>query len=129
MISYPNRDAWRSWIKPSSPDAVKRYIDEIAPAERLSATDLAEVVAAVALGDEAAKTRLLHAHLQFVVFIAGDYADRNVDLFDLIQEGNMGLIRAVDELGSLPADVAVIDYLNARIRATIEEWLELDQSS
>jgi RNA polymerase sigma factor (sigma-70 family) len=108
---------------------VRRYADEIADAERLSATALGEVTEAAALGDETAKTRLLQAHLQLVAYVLRDYVDRGVDLFDLLQDGNMGLIRAVDELRRKPPEVGVIDYLMSSVRASIEQSLVADRQA
>lgn len=116
-------DAWRSWITPSAPEVVRRYIEEIAPAERLSPAMLAELRAAAARGDEAAILRLIKAHLQLVVYRAKDYAGRDPDLLELIQQGNIGLVDAVGQLADKPSEIHLTEFVTAAIRASIERHL------
>jgi RNA polymerase primary sigma factor len=97
-----------------------REIERVAPLSDAERTDLQQRVIS---GDVAAKQRLVEAHLQLVVSIARDYADRGIDLLDLIQEGNMGLIRAVNKLEEIPAGMTLPDFAAVSIRASIDERL------
>lgn len=66
-------------------------------ARLLTPEEEVELAQRVAKGDEEAKTRLIESNLRLVVSIAKRYASRGIDLPDLIQEGNLGLIRAVEK--------------------------------
>ena len=78
-------------------DPVKMYLREIGSIEMLSQEEEREIARRIAEGDEAAKKRLCEANLRLVVSIAKRYIGRGMPLLDLIQEGNMGLIKAVDK--------------------------------
>lgn len=123
-MTYRSPDAWRSWVNLKSPHLLRRYVDDIADAERLSPSELAEMTERVIAGDEQATERLLLAHLQLVVYIAKDYVGRSVDEIELIQQGNIGLIRAVDDLTKMPRDMDLIDYLSMAIRGAVDDWLK-----
>ena len=58
-----------------------------------------------------------------MVCIAKDYADRGLALLDLLQEGNIGLVRAVAKLTEIPPGVTFVDFATANIRQSIEERL------
>jgi RNA polymerase primary sigma factor len=97
-----------------------REIERVAP---LSDAELADLQQRATSGDEGAKQRLVEAHLQLVVSIVRDYADRGLDLLDLIQDGNMGLIRAVNKLDEIPAGMTLPDFAAVSIRASIDKRL------
>ena len=83
----------------SNDDSVKIYLKEIGRVPLLTAdeeTDLARRLADNSQ-DEAARTRLAEANLRLVVSIAKKYVGRGMQFLDLIQEGNMGLLKAVDK--------------------------------
>ena len=78
-------------------DPVRMYLKEIGQVKLLSAEEEVELAKRVAEGDQAAKNKLTEANLRLVVSIAKKYSGRGLHILDLIQEGNTGLIRAVDK--------------------------------
>ena len=78
-------------------DPVRMYLKEIGQIRLLSAEEEVELAKRVAAGDQAAKNKLTEANLRLVVSIAKKYSGRGLHILDLIQEGNTGLIRAVDK--------------------------------
>ncbi len=78
-------------------DPVRMYLKEIGQIKLLSAEEEIELAKRVADGDQHAKNKLTEANLRLVVSIAKKYSGRGLHILDLIQEGNTGLIRAVDK--------------------------------
>ena len=78
-------------------DPVRMYLKEIGQVKLLSAEEEVELAKRIAAGDQAAKNKLTEANLRLVVSIAKKYSGRGLHILDLIQEGNTGLIRAVDK--------------------------------
>ena len=78
-------------------DPVKMYLKEIGRVELLSHDDEIKLAKKILEGDEAAKKELAAANLRLVVSIAKRYVGRGMLFLDLIQEGNMGLIKAVEK--------------------------------
>ena len=78
-------------------DPVRMYLKEIGQVKLLSADEEVDLAKRVASGDKAAKDKLTEANLRLVVSIAKKYSGRGLHILDLIQEGNTGLIRAVDK--------------------------------
>ncbi|MBQ2270170.1 MAG: RNA polymerase sigma factor RpoD, partial [Firmicutes bacterium] len=78
-------------------DPVRMYLKEIGKVPLLSAEEEIELAKRMEQGDEAAKQRLCEANLRLVVSIAKRYVGRGMLFLDLIQEGNLGLIKAVDK--------------------------------
>ena len=78
-------------------DSVKMYLKEIGKIELLDAEQEKEIAQRMAKGDEEAKVLLINSNLRLVVSIAKKYMNRGLSLLDLIQEGNIGLIKAVDK--------------------------------
>ena len=78
-------------------DHVKMYLKEIGKVDLLSAEEETELAKRMSEGDEVAKKKLAEANLRLVVSIAKRYVGRGMLFLDLIQEGNLGLIRAVDK--------------------------------
>lgn len=78
-------------------DHVKMYLKEIGKVSLLSAEDETNLAKLMAAGDENAKKKLAEANLRLVVSIAKRYVGRGMLFLDLIQEGNLGLIKAVDK--------------------------------
>jgi RNA polymerase primary sigma factor len=78
-------------------DPVRMYLKEIGRVSLLTAADEVELAKAIEAGSDEAKQRLTEANLRLVVSIAKKYIGRGMSFLDLIQEGNMGLIRAVEK--------------------------------
>ncbi len=78
-------------------DPVRTYLKEIGKVPLLSADEEIELAKRMEEGDESAKKRLCEANLRLVVSIAKRYVGRGMLFLDLIQEGNLGLIKAVDK--------------------------------
>jgi len=78
-------------------DPVRMYLKEIGQVRLLSAEEEIELAQRVSQGDQNAKNKLTEANLRLVVSIAKKYSGRGLHILDLIQEGNTGLIRAVDK--------------------------------
>ncbi len=78
-------------------DPVKMYLKEIGKITLLTSEEEIELAKKMELGDEDAKKRLAEANLRLVVSIAKRYVGRGMQLLDLIQEGNLGLIKAVEK--------------------------------
>ena len=78
-------------------DPVRMYLKEIGQIKLLSADEEVELAKLVSEGDQEAKNKLTEANLRLVVSIAKKYSGRGLHILDLIQEGNTGLIRAVDK--------------------------------
>jgi RNA polymerase primary sigma factor len=78
-------------------DPVRMYLKEIGRVDLLSAEEEIQLANRIEAGDEEAKRRLAEANLRLVVSIAKRYVGRGMLFLDLIQEGNMGLIKAVEK--------------------------------
>lgn len=81
-------------------DPVKVYLHDIGKVPLLTPEEEADLAQRISLGDMDAKRRLNEANLRLVVSIAKRYVGRNLLFLDLIQEGNLGLIKAVDKFDS-----------------------------
>jgi RNA polymerase primary sigma factor len=78
-------------------DPLKLYVRQIGDGRLLTPAEERELARRKDLGDEAAKQRLIECNLRLVMSITRNYTKAGVPLLDLIQEGNMGLIRAVEK--------------------------------
>ncbi|MCI8271755.1 MAG: RNA polymerase sigma factor RpoD [Erysipelotrichaceae bacterium] len=78
-------------------DPVKMYLKEIGRVDLLDPNDEPEIARRIQEGDEVAKRKLIAANLRLVVSIAKKYVGRGMLFLDLIQEGNMGLVKAVEK--------------------------------
>jgi len=81
----------------ASTDSVRTYLKEIGGVSLLSAKDEVRLAKLIEKGDQDAKNALIEANLRLVVSVAKRYMGRGLNLLDLIQEGNLGLIRAVEK--------------------------------
>ena len=93
-------------------DPVRMYLKEIGQVPLLSPEEEQELARRVAEGDQSAKNKLTEANLRLVVSIAKKYSGRGLHILDLIQEGNTGLIRAVDKF----------DYTKGNKFSTYATW-------
>ena len=93
-------------------DPVRMYLKEIGKVPLLSAEEEIELAKRMELGDQEAKKRLAEANLRLVVSIAKRYVGRGMLFLDLIQEGNLGLIKAVEKF----------DYRKGYKFSTYETW-------
>jgi hypothetical protein len=104
----PEPDHWTLELPLSAPepglgadlvnDVTQLYLNEIGQHALLSASDELALARATAIGDFAARQRLLEHNLRLVVSIAKHYTNRGLALPDLIEEGNLGLMHALDKL-------------------------------
>ena len=78
-------------------DPVRMYLKEIGKIKLLTPEEELETAKRMAEGDEEARTRMSEANLRLVVSIAKRYVGRGMQLLDLIQEGNLGLMKAVEK--------------------------------
>lgn len=76
-------------------ESLEKYLREISKVELLSVEEEVELVRLIKKGDKEASTRLINANLRFVVSVAKQYQHQGLSLPDLINEGNLGLIRSV----------------------------------
>lgn len=93
-------------------DPVRMYLKEIGQVRLLTADEEIELAKLVSEGDKKAKDKLTEANLRLVVSIAKKYSGRGLHILDLIQEGNTGLIRAVDKF----------DYTKGNKFSTYATW-------
>lgn len=93
-------------------DAIKMYLKEIGKVSLLNKKDEAYLAKRMMEGHEASKNTLILANLRLVVSIAKKYTGRGILFLDLIQEGNLGLIRAVEKF----------DYLKGYKFSTYATW-------
>ena len=93
-------------------DPVRMYLKEIGQIKLLTAEEGVDLAKRVSEGDQAAKDKLTEANLRLVVSIAKKYSGRGLHILDLIQEGNTGLIRAVDKF----------DYTKGNKFSTYATW-------
>lgn len=80
-----------------SSDSMKAYLQEIGAVKRLTPEEEIEIGRRAAQGDKDAKEQMINANLRLVVAMARNYVNRGLSYQDLIQEGNMGLMRAVEK--------------------------------
>jgi RNA polymerase primary sigma factor len=87
----------REETRATSRDNLRVYLKEIGGIALLTREQEGELARRIRAGDEAAKARLTEANLRLVVLIARRYLNRGLPLLDLIEEGNIGLLRAVEK--------------------------------
>jgi RNA polymerase primary sigma factor len=87
----------QSYLDDIADDSVRLYLREIGKIPLLSAEEELALAKRVVAGDKDAKDKMAEANMRLVVSIAKRYVGRGLDLLDLIQEGNTGLLRAVEK--------------------------------
>jgi RNA polymerase sigma-32 factor len=108
-------------------DAFRMYVREIARHDILSRDEEAQITGKITLGDRQAEQRLITANLRLVVKIALQYSHFQPNLLDLVQEGNMGLVRAVKKYDPAKG-TRFSTYASFWIRAFILKYLMDDRS-
>ncbi len=103
-------------------DATRLYLREIGQARLLTAEEEIELARRIREGDEQARARMIESNLRLVVKIARRYLNRGLALLDLIEEGNLGLIRAVEKFDP-DKGFRFSTYATWWIRQTIERAL------
>ena len=86
-----------TWSAEESPDATQLYLTEIGFSPLLNADEEKRYARLALAGDEAGRKRMIESNLRLVVKIARRYLNRGLSLLDLIEEGNLGLIHAVEK--------------------------------
>ncbi len=94
-VELVDTDALADEYQPDDP--VRMYLKEIGKVRLLTAEEEVALAQRIEAGDEEAKKRLTEANLRLVVSIAKRYVGRGMPLLDLIQEGNLGLLKAVEK--------------------------------
>lgn len=102
------------------------YLDEIAKYEVLTKEQEVDLFKRLQAGDKEAKEKLIKHNLRFVVFIAKQYPRNQLTLLELIQEGNIGLIQAIEKY-DYTRNLKLSTYANFWIRQSISKALK-DQS-
>jgi RNA polymerase primary sigma factor len=87
----------QNYLDDIADDSVRLYLREIGKIPLLSAEEELTLAKQVVAGDKGAKDKMAEANMRLVVSIAKRYVGRGLDLLDLIQEGNTGLLRAVEK--------------------------------
>lgn len=87
----------KKYLDDIADDSVRLYLREIGKIPLLSAEEELDLAKRVVAGDKKAKDHMAEANMRLVVSIAKRYVGRGLDLLDLIQEGNTGLLRAVEK--------------------------------
>jgi len=105
-----------------SDDAIKLYLKEIQKTTLLTAELERELAQRISEGDKAARDRMIESNLRLVVKIAKRYMNRGLPFLDLIEEGNMGLIKAVERF-KLSKECRFSTYATWWIRQSIERAL------
>ena len=103
-------------------DAIKLYLKEIQKSKLLTAEDERYLAGLIAQGDDAARERMIESNLRLVVKIAKRYMNRGLPFLDLIEEGNMGLIKAVEKF-KVSKGCRFSTYATWWIRQSIERAL------
>ena len=105
-----------------SDDAIKLYLKEIQKTKLLTAEEERMLARRISEGDMAARDRMIESNLRLVVKIAKRYMNRGLPFLDLIEEGNMGLIKAVERF-KLSKECRFSTYATWWIRQSIERAL------
>ena len=100
-------------------DAAKIYLRDIQKNKLLSAAEEKEIAQRIELGDQAARAVMIVSNLRLVVKMAKRYLNKGLPFLDLIEEGNLGLIKAVDRF-KLSKECRFSTYSSWWIRQSIE---------
>lgn len=103
-------------------DAIKLYLKDVQKSHLLTAEDERELAGKIAEGDDAARKQMIESNLRLVVKIAKRYMNRGLPFLDLIEEGNLGLIKAVEKF-KVSKGCRFSTYATWWIRQSIERAL------
>jgi RNA polymerase primary sigma factor len=103
-------------------DAIKLYLRDIQKTKLLTAEDERELANRITAGDKSARDRMIESNLRLVVKIAKRYINRGLPFLDLIEEGNLGLIKAVERF-KISKECRFSTYATWWIRQSIERAL------
>jgi len=103
-------------------DAIKLYLRDIQKTKLLTADEERELAIRIGEGDKAARDRMIESNLRLVVKIAKRYINRGLPFLDLIEEGNLGLIKAVERF-KISKECRFSTYATWWIRQSIERAL------
>lgn len=106
-----------------SDDAIKLYMRDIRQTKLLTAHDEKELAGKIALGDKPARDKMIVSNLRLVVKIAKRYIDRGLPFLDLIEEGNVGLIKAVERF-KLSKECRFSTYATWWIRQSLDRAVD-----
>jgi RNA polymerase primary sigma factor len=112
----------RTGKETTSDESLFAYMDQIRKISLLTSEEEQELSRCIQNGDEAARRRLIEANLRLVIKIAKSYFASGISMMDLIQEGNMGLIRAVEKYDRFK-QVRFSTYAAWWIRQAISRYL------
>ena len=120
---YDEPGSWSAWVETAPDDPVRSYLREIGEIPRLTEAEAVALLPRVVGGDFESKVSFTAAYLQLVVYIAKDFAGVGVDLLDLITEGNIGLIRAIEKIGEMPRGMTFVEFAASVIQQAMSEGL------
>ncbi len=118
----------REEINDYSEDSTKQYLNEVAQIPFLTNEEQTELLEKIAKGDSAAKQKLVKSYLRLVVTIAKYYTNRGIPFLDLIQEGNIGLINAVNKY-DISKKTNFTHYAVQGIKIAIKHYIYHNDSS
>ena len=103
--------------------ALNRYLDEIGKEQLLTDDEERQLAERIAKGDDRALSKLIEANLKFVVTVARQYKGRGVAMEDLVNEGNIGLMKAAAKFDASKG-VRFVNYAVVHIRQAIEKAID-----
>lgn len=110
------------------PDIFRSFLAKAAAYPLLNAQEEKELGTRVQRGDTAAREKLICSNFRLVVHIAANYRDRGMDFMDLVQNGNIGLIRAVEKFDPIKFDTRFSSYASFWIRNEISYAILINPS-
>lgn len=103
---------------------LKMYLEDISCLNVMLEKETEELVEQLRQGNQKAKERLMEGYLHHVVTIAKEYTNRGINIEDLIQEGNIGLMQAIDTIGTITNSKEGDAFLKDMIKNAIETFID-----